>query len=140
MKYGLALNGKDIRRYLCGDCGYRFSDSSVKVNVVGKVGESLDSGENHHEVRVASRDASDKKVDNSLPFTPGEDVASHTISIIEKDLSIYLSIKENTIFESSSDEFSARVPNKPEEVKSSLEVGSEYVCQKDRLIFLRKRK
>lgn len=140
MKYGLALNGKDIRRYLCGDCDYRFSQSSIKVNIAGKVREIPDSRENHHEVRVASRDASDKKVDNSLPFTPGEDVASHNLSIAEKDLNIYLSITEKTIFETSSDEFSVRVTNKPEEVKSSLEVGSEYVCQKDSLIFLRKRK
>jgi len=29
---------------------------------------------------------------------------------------------------------------KPEEVKSLLEAGFEYVCQKDNLIFLRKRK
>jgi len=29
---------------------------------------------------------------------------------------------------------------KPEEVKALLEVGFEYVCQKDNLIFLRKRK
>ncbi len=97
MKYGLALNGKEIQRYLCRDCCYRFSQSGIKVNIAGKVREIPDSRENHHEVRVASRDASDKKVDNSLPFTPGEDVASHTLSIVEKDLSIYISIIENTI-------------------------------------------
>jgi hypothetical protein len=33
-----------------------------------------------------------------------------------------------------------RVVEKPEEVKSLLELGFEYVYQKDTLIFLRKRK
>jgi len=28
----------------------------------------------------------------------------------------------------------------PEEIKEYLEVGYEYVCQKDKLIFMRKRK
>lgn len=52
---------------------------------------------------------------------------------------IYINIKQ-TIFESGSDEFTVRVVDKPKEVKSLLEVGFEYVCQKDGLIFLRKRK
>ena len=34
----------------------------------------------------------------------------------------------------------AKVAEKPEEVKALLETGFEYVCQKDSLIFLRKRK
>ena len=33
-----------------------------------------------------------------------------------------------------------KVAEKPEEIKASLEVDFEYVCQKDSLIFLRKRK
>ncbi|MCW4054807.1 MAG: hypothetical protein NWE84_07825 [Candidatus Bathyarchaeota archaeon] len=33
-----------------------------------------------------------------------------------------------------------RIAEKPEEVKSLLETGFEYVCQKDNLIFLRKAK
>jgi hypothetical protein len=56
-----------------------------------------------------------------------------------KNTEIYINI-ENTLFETSSDEFNVRVTNKPEEVKSLLEVGFEYVCQKDNLMFLRKRK
>ncbi len=34
----------------------------------------------------------------------------------------------------------AKVTEKSEEIKTLLEVGFEYVCQKDSLIFLRKRK
>jgi len=77
--------GKE-QRYLCRVCGYRFSKSSVKVNVTGKISESFDPGENHHEVRVASGDAAHEKVDDCLPFVSREDVSSHDISIAEKSL------------------------------------------------------
>jgi hypothetical protein len=38
------------------------------------------------------------------------------------------------------DEFTVRVPTKPEQIKELLAVGFEYVCLKDSMIFLRKRK
>jgi len=50
-----------------------------------------------------------------------------------KNTEIYINI-ERTIFEPASDEFTVRVTDKPEEGKSLLEVGFEYVCQKDELI------
>lgn len=56
-----------------------------------------------------------------------------------KNTEIYINI-EKTLFEPGSDEFTVKVTDKPEEVKSLLEVGFEYVCNKDNLIFLRKRK
>jgi integrase len=52
---------------------------------------------------------------------------------------LYINI-EHTLFESGSDNFTVKVSEKPEEVKALLEVGFEYVCQKDNLIFLRKPK
>jgi len=52
---------------------------------------------------------------------------------------IYINI-ERTIFEESNDGFTVKVVEKPEDIRSLLEVGFEYVCQKDNLIFLRKRK
>ena len=53
---------------------------------------------------------------------------------------IYINI-EHTIFEASNnDEFTVRVTEKAEEIKALLEIGFEYVCQKDSLIFLRKRR
>ena len=76
----------EVQRFLCRVCGYRFSESIVKVNVAGKVGEGLNSGEDDHEVGVASGDASDEKVDDCLPFAFGEDVSSHNTSTVEKDL------------------------------------------------------
>jgi len=56
-----------------------------------------------------------------------------------KSTEIYINI-ERTVFEPSSDEFTVRVTDNAEDVKALLEVGFEYVCQKDNLIFLRKRK
>jgi integrase len=52
---------------------------------------------------------------------------------------IYINI-ERRLFEPSSNEFTVRIAEKPEDIKSLLEIGFEYVCQKDNLIFLRKRK
>jgi integrase len=56
-----------------------------------------------------------------------------------KNTETYVTI-ERTLFEPRNDEFAVKVTDKPEEVKSLLEVGFEYVCNKDNLIFLRKRK
>jgi hypothetical protein len=52
---------------------------------------------------------------------------------------IYINI-ERTLFEQTTDGFTVKVAEKPDEVKALLEVGFEYVCQKDNLIFMRKRK
>lgn len=52
---------------------------------------------------------------------------------------IYITI-ERTIFEPSSDEYHVRVAKEPEEIKELLETGFEYVCTKEELMFLRKRK
>lgn len=55
-----------------------------------------------------------------------------------KSTEIYINI-ECTIFEQSNEGFTVKVAEKPEEVKALLEVGFEYVCEKEGLIFLRKR-
>jgi len=52
---------------------------------------------------------------------------------------IYITI-EHTVFEPTSDEFTVKVVSKPEEIKTLLGIGFEYVCEKDGLVFLRKRK
>ena len=57
-----------------------------------------------------------------------------------KNTMIYINI-EHTIFGlGADDEFHVRVTEKTEEIKALLEMGFEYVCQKDNLLFLRKRK
>ena len=52
---------------------------------------------------------------------------------------IYINI-ERTLFEDQSDEFTVNVAEKQEDIKALLEIGFEYVCQKDNLVYLRKRK
>jgi hypothetical protein len=48
---------------------------------------------------------------------------------------------ERTVFgENPNDEFTLKVTEDPNEIKKLLEVGFEYVCEKDTLIFMRKRK
>jgi hypothetical protein len=47
---------------------------------------------------------------------------------------------ERTIFQTGTEGFTVKVTDKAEEVKEYLEAGFEYVCQKDNLIFLRRRK
>ncbi len=47
---------------------------------------------------------------------------------------------ERTLFQTSSDEFTVKVAKTPGEVKALLEVGFDYVCEKDGLMFFRKRK
>jgi integrase len=47
---------------------------------------------------------------------------------------------EKTLFKESSDEFTVKVAKDPERIKALLEVGFEYVCKKDDLMFFRKRK
>jgi integrase len=57
-----------------------------------------------------------------------------------KSTEVYINI-EHTLFEAgANNEFTVKVAEKPEEIKALLEVGFEYVCSKDSLIFLRKRK
>jgi len=47
---------------------------------------------------------------------------------------------EQAILKEESDEFTVRVATKQDEVKELLEVGFDYVCQKDDLMYFRKRK
>ena len=52
---------------------------------------------------------------------------------------IYINIAD-AIFESKTDEYTVKVVEKPEDIKKLAEAGFEFFCQKDNLIFLRKRK
>jgi len=45
-----------------------------------------------------------------------------------------------TIFKEQSDEFTVKTANTPEGTKQLLEVGFEYVCDKDELLYFRKRR
>jgi integrase/transcription elongation factor Elf1 len=47
---------------------------------------------------------------------------------------------DKALFKETSDEFTVNVAKTPEEIKALLEVGFEYVCEKNGLMFFRKRK
>ena len=55
-----------------------------------------------------------------------------------KNTLLYVNL-ENVIFQNESDEFHVKVARTPDEVKALLEIGFEYICEKDGLLF-RKRK
>jgi hypothetical protein len=52
---------------------------------------------------------------------------------------LYIQLSE-VIFKNKSEEFTVRVAKTKEEITPLLEVGFEYVCEKDELIYFRKRK
>jgi site-specific recombinase XerC len=52
---------------------------------------------------------------------------------------LYIQLAE-TIFKNLNDEFTVKVANKKEDIKALLEVGFEYICEKDELYYFRKRK
>jgi len=47
---------------------------------------------------------------------------------------------DRVLFQETSEEFTVKVAEKPEQIKSLLEVGFQYICSKDKLMFFRKRK
>jgi len=52
---------------------------------------------------------------------------------------LYIQLAE-TIFKEQSDEFTVKTANAPEGIKSLLEVGFEYICEKDGFLYFRKRR
>jgi hypothetical protein len=52
---------------------------------------------------------------------------------------LYIQV-ERALFREMMDEFTVRIAQKPEKIKQLLEVGFEYICEKDDLMFFRKRK
>jgi integrase len=57
-----------------------------------------------------------------------------------KNTEKYITIERKMFADYSDDEFTVKIAHTPQELTMLLEVGFEYVCQKDNLIFLRKRK
>lgn len=57
-----------------------------------------------------------------------------------KNTEIYITIERTIFSELSNDEFAVKVADKPEDIKSLLEVGFDYTCEQDGLLFFRKRK
>ena len=53
---------------------------------------------------------------------------------------LYVDIEKALFCEGKPEEFHVKIAQTPKEVKGLLEVGFEYVCEKDGLLFFRKRK
>jgi integrase len=75
-----------VQRWLCRSCGYRFSESNVKVHIAGEVSETLDPIDNGHKGRVLSSSRTVQESANGLSFLLSEDVRSHNLSSVAKGL------------------------------------------------------
>jgi len=53
---------------------------------------------------------------------------------------IYINIERALFHDDASGEFHVKVAQTPEEIKGLLEAGFEHVCEKDNMLFFRKRK
>lgn len=79
-------DGRTTQRWLCRSCGYRFSQSSVKVNVNRKAFASAHAGDNHHQIRVVSGKFAVKKTSDDKSLSWRENVSSHGLTTVEKQL------------------------------------------------------
>lgn len=81
--------GADAQRWLCRDCGTRFSESLVKLeekfDVLMQPG-LLQSCSDLTEGSVCDRNRSIKEPFNDGSFSFGENIESHTVTIVGKDL------------------------------------------------------
>ncbi|MEM3618511.1 MAG: tyrosine-type recombinase/integrase [Candidatus Bathyarchaeia archaeon] len=66
-----------VQRFLCRFCGYRFSESKVKFNVSGQIGEVADSKPELLDEHVSASTFAFKEEANPLPLQRSENVASH---------------------------------------------------------------
>jgi len=83
----------DVQRWLCRDCGFRFSQTivhgSVKPDVAGHILEGSNPGKNFAEVPILNANFSRNKTVENPSLPSGEDVASHgnsLVTIVGKDL------------------------------------------------------
>ena len=77
---------REIQRYLCRECGYRFSEPNVKVNIPFQGFKGLNPGTNLPYSDVAKGELPIKEGLNSPSFQGCKDIASHSVSIVEKDI------------------------------------------------------
>ena len=75
-----------IQRYLCRSCGYRFSQSSIKFNVLRQLSELSYASAKLAHPRVGGWDLSVKECFGDFSFSGREDVGSHNTPIVGKAL------------------------------------------------------
>jgi len=78
-----------IQRFLCRDCGFRFSKSRVKSNVKVNVLSQTRSFQPRSylaETTIRNRNFSTQKSLDNLPLPPSENVGSHAVTVVGKRL------------------------------------------------------
>jgi len=78
-------NGKTVQRWLCRNCGFRFSEPKVKFDVAGQIFEVSEAAQDHADGIVAGFDLSSKKIRDGRSFSGGKQVGSHNVSAIGKN-------------------------------------------------------
>jgi len=77
-------NGSAVQRYLCKNCGFRFSESAsqsnVEFHIIGKGCEGFDSGSDLAKRPVRDFDLSVQKILDDSSLTFGENVSPHIAS------------------------------------------------------------
>lgn len=58
----------------------------------------------------------------------------------DKSTLIHINLEKALFHEGTPEEFHVKIAETPQEMTELLEVGFEYVCEKDGLVFFRKRK
>jgi integrase len=83
------------QRFLCRDCGYRFSEPSVKGKVSDQI-RGFKPSSDLAETAVSEGDFAFEKVLDDSSLARGKDVASHNVTITGKDLNILRSYNRNS--------------------------------------------
>ena len=79
-------DGSKTQRWLCRSCGYRFSESNVKVHIASEVSKTLDPIDNSHKGRIVSSSRTVQESANGFSFLLSEDIRSHNLSSVAKGL------------------------------------------------------
>ena len=88
-------DGSSVQRFLCRDCGHRFSESVVKLDVISEVIKGLDSGPNLRKGAVCNVDFSSDKSGDDSSFALGKDSSVHNDVNVGKELNTLLSYNSN---------------------------------------------
>lgn len=86
LRYPRGNKGTPVQRYLCRDCGYRFSEPKVKLDVSSQPAEASDPRFNLLDRRVISANLPIQKLHDNAALSIGKDVGSHKVTTIGKAL------------------------------------------------------
>ena len=75
-------SGRSVQRWLCRNCGYRFSESIIQVNIPRQLSVTSNAMEKLTEPMIRDGDFTFKESFDKLAFPGRENVASHSKSTI----------------------------------------------------------